>query len=46
MTFGDELIAFSEVRADQVAVHPPVWEANTPEMPPPGTEVEVILRKR
>jgi len=43
VTFGDEVLGWSEVLADQEAVHPPEWEVNTAHVPPPGTAVTVIL---
>jgi len=43
VTFGDEVIGFSEVLADKVAVHPAQWEVNTETIPPVGTEVTVII---
>jgi hypothetical protein len=45
VTFGDETIGFSRVLSDQDAVQEPVWEANTPKMPKPGTPVTIIIRK-
>lgn len=46
VTFGDEVIAFSEVIPDRVDVVPPVWEAWTSRMPPEGTAVELIVRRQ
>jgi hypothetical protein len=44
VTFGDELIGFSLVLADQAEVQPPEWELNTGVVPPVGTPVTIILR--
>ena len=46
VTFGDEVIGFSRVLADQAAVQPPEWEVNAGHIPPVGTEVTIILRRR
>ena len=46
MTFGDEVVGFSRVLADDAAVQPPEWEANGEVMPPVGTDVTIILRAR
>ncbi|NNF43591.1 MAG: hypothetical protein HKN62_11205 [Phycisphaerales bacterium] len=43
VTFGDEVVGFSRVLADEAAVHAPEWEARGEAMPPPGTEVSLIL---
>lgn len=45
VTFGDELLGFSEVIADQVAVHEPVWGLNVGAVPPVGTNVTLILKR-
>lgn len=45
VTFGDEVLGWSEVMADQEAVHPPEWEVNSTHVPPPGTPVTVILTR-
>jgi hypothetical protein len=45
VTFGDEVIGYGRVLADQDVVQDPVWEANPDTMPPPGTEVTLIIRK-
>ena len=45
VTFGDEVIGFSRVIADQDAVQPPSWEVRTDHVPPRGTEVTLILRR-
>jgi hypothetical protein len=44
VTFGDEVIGFERVMADQEAVEPTQWRVNTGYMPPIGTPVTVILR--
>jgi hypothetical protein len=44
VTFGDEVIGFSRVFADQASVQPPEWEVNTERIPPVGTPVTIILR--
>jgi hypothetical protein len=44
VTFGDEVVGFSRVLADQAAVQPPEWEVNTEHIPPVGTPVMIILR--
>ncbi len=43
VTFGDEVIGFSQVLADQAAVHAPEWEVDTDAIPPVGTEVTLII---
>jgi hypothetical protein len=45
VTFGDEVIGWSEVLPDAAEVHPPEWEVNAERAPPMGTEVTVILRR-
>lgn len=45
VTFGDEIVGFSEVLADQEAVRAPEWEVNSDHVPPMGTEVTLILRR-
>lgn len=45
VTFGDEVIGFSRVMADQVSVRPPAWEVRTDHVPPVGTKVTLILRR-
>ena len=45
VTFGDEVIGFSRIIADQDAVQPPSWEVRTDHVPPRGTEVTLILRR-
>jgi hypothetical protein len=44
VTFGDEVVGFSRVLADDAAVQPPEWEADDEAMPPVGTPVTIILR--
>jgi hypothetical protein len=46
VTFGDEVVGFSKVLADQAAVQPPEWEVDTSRIPPVGTAVTVVLRLR
>ncbi len=45
VTFGDEVIGFRRIIADQDAVQPPSWEVRTDHVPPRGTEVTLILRR-
>ena len=45
VTFGDEVIGFSRVIADQESVQPPAWEVWTEHVPPVGTQVTLILRR-
>ena len=45
VTFGDEVVGYSEVISDQDAVQAPEWELNTNVVPPMGTEVTLILRR-
>jgi hypothetical protein len=45
VTFGDETIGFHRVLADQEAVQDPIWEANPVTMPPPGTEVTLVITR-
>lgn len=44
VTFGDEMIGFREVIADQVAVHAPEWVVNVDAIPPVNTHVTLIVR--
>ncbi len=46
VTFGDEVIGYERVLADQEAVEPTQWRVNTGQVPPIGTPVTVILRTR
>jgi hypothetical protein len=43
VTFGDEVVGFQEVLADEEAVQPPQWQVRTDYVPPIGTAVTVIL---
>ena len=45
VTFGDEVIGFSRVLADQDAVQEPEWEVNTAAIPPMGTSVTLVLKR-
>ncbi|MSR69185.1 MAG: hypothetical protein EXS17_02425 [Phycisphaerales bacterium] len=44
VTFGDEVIALADVIPDRVEVAPALWEAYTQQIPPEGTDVELIIR--
>jgi hypothetical protein len=44
VTFGDEVVGFEEVFADQQSVQPLAWQVRIDHVPPPGTPVTVILR--
>jgi len=46
VTFGDEVIGFERVMADQEAVQATQWQVRTGYVPPIGTPVTVILRAR
>ncbi len=46
VTFGDEVIAYERVMADQEDVEAMQWRVNTGHVPPIGTPVTVILRAR
>ena len=46
VTFGDEVIAFEEVFADQEAVEPLHWQVRSGYVPPLGTEVTIVLTGR
>ena len=46
VTFGDELIAFESVIPDRVEFAEALWEAWTDRIPPEGTPVELIIRRR
>lgn len=46
VTFGDEVIAFEEVIPDRVDIAPAIWEAWTERIPPEGTPVELVVRRR
>jgi hypothetical protein len=43
VTFGDEVIGFSQVLADQAAVRAPEWELDTDRVPEVGTPVVVVI---
>jgi hypothetical protein len=45
VTFGDETIGAVDVIPDQVEVSPAVWEVFVGRMPPPGTEVTIVLAR-
>lgn len=45
VTFGDEVIAFSEVLPDEEAVQPPQWRVREGAVPPRGTRVTLVLRR-
>ena len=45
VTFGDEVIGFRKIIADQDAVQTPSWEVRSDHVPPRGTEVTLILRR-
>jgi hypothetical protein len=45
VTFGDEVIGFSQVHSDQEAVEEPVWEVNPETVPPPDTPVTIIIQR-
>jgi len=44
VTFGDEVIGFSRVLADEDVVRQPEWEAHWERMPPVGTVVRIIIQ--
>ncbi|MHC4127938.1 MAG: YdjY domain-containing protein [Planctomycetota bacterium] len=44
VTFGDEVVGFEEVFADQQSVQPLAWQVRIDHVPPAGTPVTVILR--
>ena len=45
VTFGDEVIGYSKVISDQESIESPLWEVNPETIPPPGTEVVLVVRK-
>jgi hypothetical protein len=45
VTFGDEVIGFSQVISDQADVQAPEWEVNTDAIPAVGTPVTLILKR-
>ena len=44
VTFGDEVLGFSRVWADEAQVQPPEWEVNPDAVPPLETRVTLVLR--
>ncbi len=46
VTFGDEIIGFGQVMADQETVQAMQWQVDTDHVPPIGTPVTLILRRR
>lgn len=44
VTFGDEVVGYREVIADQEAVQAPEWRVRADHVPPVGTPVTLILR--
>ncbi len=46
VTFGDEVIGFGQVMADQETVEAMQWQVDTDHVPPIGTPVTLILRHR
>jgi hypothetical protein len=44
VTFGDEVVAFEEVRSDQVAIEEAGFLVRRGQPPPPGTRVTLIFR--
>jgi len=45
VTFGDEVLGFSEVVSDQEALSPAAWVINEDAIPAVGTKVTIVLRK-
>lgn len=45
VTFGDEVVGFSRVLADQEAVQAPEWEVDSDHVPAVGSPVTLILRR-
>jgi hypothetical protein len=45
VTFGDEVLGFSRVIADETEVQAPEWVVNTDAVPPPGTPVTLIIER-
>ena len=45
VTFGDEVIGFSRVIADQTEVAAPEWTVATDRVPPMGTPVTLIIER-
>ena len=46
VTFGDEVIGYEQVIADQEDVQPPTWQVRTGHVPTVGTEVTLLLGPR
>ena len=44
VTFGDEVVGYSQVLSDQAAIQPPQWEVRSDHLPAVGTPVILILR--
>jgi hypothetical protein len=44
VTFGDEVVGFQRVFADQQAVEPLQWQVRSDHVPPIGTPVTLVLR--
>ena len=44
-TFGDEVVAFARVLADQAEVEAPQLLVEVDKVPPPGTPVEIVIRR-
>ncbi|MGA1393407.1 MAG: hypothetical protein ACO38W_09660, partial [Phycisphaerales bacterium] len=44
VTFGDEVVAFEEVRSDQVSIDEAGFLVRRGQPPPPGTRVTLIFR--
>ena len=44
-TFGDEVVAFTRVLADQAEVEAPQLLVEVDKVPPPGTPVEIVMRR-
>ena len=45
VTFGDEVLGFSEVTSDQEALSAPSWVINEDAIPEVGTKVTIVLRR-
>ena len=43
VTFGDEVLGTPSVFPDSADIQPPEWIINTKAVPPPGTEVTILL---
>ena len=44
VTFGDEVIGYQQVIADEESVQTPQWQVATDHVPPVGTRVTLIIR--